>query len=161
MDIQMPEMDGYQATKKIRSDPRFGKFPIIAMTAHATIEERQKCLEAGMNAHVTKPIDPSSLFETLERFVTRRQVEALRSLKPRMESQTSVRAGPVPSPCESMHSFKEAAAGTRREGTPPPMDSPETDVLPIVPGLNTADGLVRVAGNRKFYRKLLRQFSST
>ena len=69
MDLQMPEMDGYQATKKIRSDPRFASFPIIAMTAHATIEERQKCLDAGMNGHVSKPIDPSSLFDTLERFV--------------------------------------------------------------------------------------------
>src|SRR5262245_50184728 len=114
MDIQMPEMDGYQATKKIRSDPRFGKFPIIAMTAHATIEERQKCLEAGMNAHVTKPIDPSALFETLERFVTptlkgaveefdsagrRREVETLRSLKHPMDSQVpSALGGPVPSP---------------------------------------------------------------
>ena len=63
MDLQMPEMDGYQATQKIRSDPRFASFPIIAMTAHATIEERQKCLDAGMNGHVSKPIDPSSLFE--------------------------------------------------------------------------------------------------
>ena len=70
MDLQMPEMDGYQATRKIRSDPRFASFPIIAMTAHATVEERQKCLEAGMNGHVSKPIDPSSLFETLERFVS-------------------------------------------------------------------------------------------
>ena len=43
MDLQMPKMDGYQATRKIRSDPRFASFPIIAMTAHATIEERQKC----------------------------------------------------------------------------------------------------------------------
>ena len=69
MDVQMPEMDGYQATYKIRSEPRFASFPIIAMTAHATIEERQKCLDAGMNGHVSKPIDPSSLFDTLERFV--------------------------------------------------------------------------------------------
>ena len=58
MDLQMPEMDGYQATNKIRSDPRFASFPIIAMTAHATIDERQKCLAAGMNGHVSKPIDP-------------------------------------------------------------------------------------------------------
>ena len=70
MDVQMPEMDGYQATRKIRSDPRFASFPIIAITAHATIEERQKCLEAGMNGHVSKPIDPSALFDTVERFVT-------------------------------------------------------------------------------------------
>ena len=69
MDLQMPEMDGYQATNKIRSDPRFASLPIIAMTAHATIEERQKCLAAGMNGHVSKPIDPSLLFDTLERFV--------------------------------------------------------------------------------------------
>src|SRR5205085_8572968 len=41
MDLQMPEMDGYQATVKIRSDSRFGSFPVIAMTAHATIDERQ------------------------------------------------------------------------------------------------------------------------
>ena len=72
MDLQMPEMDGYQATRKIRSEPRFASFPIIAMTAHATIEERQKCLDAGMNGHVSKPIDPSSLFDTLERFVLQR-----------------------------------------------------------------------------------------
>ncbi len=69
MDLQMPEMDGYQATNKIRSDLRLASLPIIAMTAHATIEERQKCLAAGMNGHVSKPIDPSSLFDTLERFV--------------------------------------------------------------------------------------------
>ena len=68
MDVQMPQMDGYQATKTIRSDPRFAGLPIIAMTAHATIEERQKCLDAGMNGHVSKPIDPEALFETVERF---------------------------------------------------------------------------------------------
>src|SRR4029077_3236305 len=68
MDLQMPEMDGYQATAKLRSDSRLAALPIIAMTAHATIEERQRCLAAGMNAHVAKPIDPALLFETLARF---------------------------------------------------------------------------------------------
>jgi two-component system, sensor histidine kinase and response regulator len=68
MDLQMPEMDGYQATTKIRSDSRFTNLPIIAMTAHATTEERQRCLDAGMNDHVSKPIDPSLLYETLSRF---------------------------------------------------------------------------------------------
>ena len=88
MDLQMPEMDGYQATREIRADSRFASFPIIAMTAHATIEERQKCLDAGMNGHVSKPIDPVSLFDTLERFAAptvkgplcrRRSRSALRS----------------------------------------------------------------------------------
>ena len=73
MDVQMPEMDGYQATKTIRSDPRFAGLPIIAMTAHATIEERQKCLDAGMNGHVSKPIDPAALFETVESSLRRRE----------------------------------------------------------------------------------------
>ena len=68
MDLQMPEMDGYQATAKLRSEPRLAALPIIAMTAHATIEERQRCLAAGMNDHVAKPIDPAALFEAVGRF---------------------------------------------------------------------------------------------
>ena len=68
MDLQMPEMDGYQATAKLRADPRFATLPIIAMTAHATIEERERCIAAGMNDHISKPIDPACLFETIGRF---------------------------------------------------------------------------------------------
>jgi signal transduction histidine kinase/DNA-binding response OmpR family regulator/HPt (histidine-containing phosphotransfer) domain-containing protein len=68
MDLQMPEMDGYQATAKLRSDPRFTSLTIIAMTAHATVEERQRCMEAGMNEHISKPIDPEALFQTVAKF---------------------------------------------------------------------------------------------
>jgi two-component system sensor histidine kinase/response regulator len=68
MDLQMPEMDGFQATAKLRSDPRLATLPIVAMTAHATVEERQRCLAAGMNDHVAKPIDPAALFATVSRF---------------------------------------------------------------------------------------------
>ncbi|HET6267527.1 MAG TPA: response regulator, partial [Acidobacteriota bacterium] len=75
MDLQMPDMDGYQATTKIRSDSRFKELPIIAMTAHATMEERQRCLEMGMNDHVAKPIDPTLLYETLRRFYKPKQDE--------------------------------------------------------------------------------------
>ncbi len=67
MDLQMPEMDGYQATAKIREDARFATLPILAMTAHATNEERQRCLGAGMNDHISKPIDPGVLFDTVAR----------------------------------------------------------------------------------------------
>jgi CheY-like chemotaxis protein len=65
MDLQMPEMDGITATKLLRSDPRRKQIPIIAMTAHALVEERQRCIDAGMNDHVSKPIDPDALFSTL------------------------------------------------------------------------------------------------
>jgi len=70
MDVQMPEMDGNEATRMIRSDARFAPLPIIAMTAHATMEERERCLAAGMNDHVSKPIDPALLFETVGRYHT-------------------------------------------------------------------------------------------
>ncbi|MGV3531543.1 MAG: response regulator [Chthoniobacteraceae bacterium] len=68
MDLQMPELDGYQATAKLRADPRFASLPIIAMTAHATLEERQRCISAGMNDHISKPIEPALLYETVRRY---------------------------------------------------------------------------------------------
>ena len=68
MDLQMPEMDGYQATARIRAVPNLVNIPIIAMTAHAMAEERDRCLAAGMRAHITKPIDPELLYRTLTQF---------------------------------------------------------------------------------------------
>jgi two-component system sensor histidine kinase/response regulator len=68
MDLQMPEMDGFQATARIRADPRLATLPVVAMTAHATTEERDRCLAAGMNDHVPKPIDPDLLIATVARF---------------------------------------------------------------------------------------------
>jgi two-component system sensor histidine kinase/response regulator len=126
MDLQMPEMDGYQATAKLRADPRFSTLPIIAMTAHATIEERQRCLGAGMNDHISKPIDPAMLLGTVGRFY-----------KPLPQPSAT------PSPPDGK---KDGVGGT-------PAD------LPSIEGLDTKDGLARVAGNGKLYLKLLRQFA--
>ena len=74
MDLQMPEMDGFTATRLLRTHPKLQVLPIIAMTAHALVEERQRCLEAGMNDHVSKPIDPDALFATLMRWAKPRQL---------------------------------------------------------------------------------------
>ncbi|WP_193172313.1 response regulator [Nisaea nitritireducens] len=65
MDIQMPVLDGIQATRRIRSDGRFGDLPIIAATAHAMTSEVERCLAAGMNGHVAKPISEEKLYEAL------------------------------------------------------------------------------------------------
>ena len=61
MDIQMPIMDGYQATRLIRKDNRFNALPIIAMTANAMNTDRAESLKAGMNEHIGKPFDPEAL----------------------------------------------------------------------------------------------------
>ncbi|HEY6272225.1 MAG TPA: response regulator [Terriglobales bacterium] len=76
MDLQMPEMDGFTATKLLRAESRFQGLPIIAMTAHALVEERERCLDAGMNDHVSKPIDPDALFATLMRWVKPRHARS-------------------------------------------------------------------------------------
>ncbi len=65
MDIQMPEMDGLAAARKIREDSRFANLPIIAMTAHAMKEDREKSLASGMDDHINKPIDPDELYAKL------------------------------------------------------------------------------------------------
>ena len=66
MDIQMPEMDGYEATKRIRNlDDARADIPIVAMTANVFEEDRQKALESGMNAHVSKPVDMNMLFKVM------------------------------------------------------------------------------------------------
>ncbi|HUD95165.1 hybrid sensor histidine kinase/response regulator [Sphingobium sp.] len=69
MDVQMPEMDGITATRIIRQNWSADRLPIIAMTAHAYEEEKQRCLDAGMNDHVAKPVDPATLMQTLDRWL--------------------------------------------------------------------------------------------
>ncbi len=69
MDIQMPVMDGLTATKMLRAEQRFQSLPIIAMTAHAMSGDRERSLQSGMNDHLTKPINPQALMETLVRWM--------------------------------------------------------------------------------------------
>ena len=137
MDLQMPEMDGYQATTRIRGDSRFAKLPIIAMTAHATVEERNRCLAAGMNDHISKPIHPNILFDTVARYY--RPATADR-LAPPIETEAT------------------ASVATSPPDSHAPAVSAQADAVPVVEGLDTADGLMRVAGNKNLYLKLLRQF---
>jgi len=70
MDCQMPVMDGFEATRRIRSEPRFARLPIIAMTGNVFDQERELCLACGMNDFISKPVEWHHVFLTLERWIT-------------------------------------------------------------------------------------------
>jgi polar amino acid transport system substrate-binding protein len=70
MDCQMPVMDGFTATRKIREQDQYRDLPVLAMTANAMAGDREKCLDAGMNDHITKPINVNEMFGTMARWIT-------------------------------------------------------------------------------------------
>jgi len=130
MDMQMPVLDGLSATKLLRTKPYLAKLPIIAMTAHALVEERQRCLDAGMNDHVSKPIDPDVLFATLTRWAHAHHDEKV-AVPEKAEAPPPVKPAPVASEL----------------------------IVPEIDGVDVVGGLKRVAGNKKLYRSLLTQFA--
>jgi two-component system sensor histidine kinase/response regulator len=152
MDVQMPVMDGYAATIKIREleagsskleagyssasasslVPRASSLPIIAMTAHAMAGDHEKSIAAGMNDHITKPIDPVKLFGTLAKWIG-----------PREGPQRPAEASPAPTGPQA----KEPA--------------PSEPTLPdALPEFDLAEGSQRLMGNRALYRKLLVNFAT-
>ena len=76
MDVQMPVLDGLEATRTIRRDPRWEQLPIVAMTAHAMNGDRERCLQAGMDAYVSKPVQPAHLIATIEKHLSPRTAPA-------------------------------------------------------------------------------------
>ncbi len=131
MDIQMPVMDGHQATLAMRRQPRFAALPILAMTAHAMAEERDRCLAEGMNDHLTKPIDPDALYVAIARWGLGQEAA------PPPE-------GPAPPPLPA-----DLAPSATDTGLPA-----------AVEGLDLAAGLRRVANKPRIYLKLLRMFAT-
>lgn len=136
MDIQMPEMDELEATRQIRKIKAFASIPIIAMTAHALVEERQKAIEAGMNDHVSKPIDPDAMFATINRFYD--------------GGATAGRPG-----TRGRRRITEGNGTSVAETTAP---SPESVIT--IDGFDTQAALKRVSGNVGLYLSLLADFES-
>jgi|GEM_PF-475723 len=132
MDMQMPVMDGITATREIRRRPRFKHLPIIAMTANAMARDRERCLEAGMNDHVAKPIDIGELFQTLGRWVHVPESRRSKVVSPGATSQEG-----------------SGAARSDRD-TPPPL-----------PGIDTRAGLARVGHDSSLYHRILIKFRDT
>ncbi|MBK7002580.1 MAG: response regulator [Rhodoferax sp.] len=134
MDIQMPEMDGLEATRCIRALPEFQNLPIIAMTANAMAGDRQRSLDAGMNDHLTKPIDQVLLQDMLAHWI-----------KPRARQA-------VPAPLVPV---QEVTAPTSDYA---PTDDASSQKLPSIPGLDARLGLQHIGGSVQTYGLLLKQF---
>ena len=90
MDVQMPEMDGLEATRFLREKLGATRLPIIAMTAHAMESERRKCFESGMDDHIAKPIDPAQLVVALNKWLSPRAAIAPAERRPRPPQPTAV-----------------------------------------------------------------------
>jgi len=71
MDLQLPGMTGYEATRRLKADPTTASIPVVALTANAMCGEEARAIAAGCAAHLTKPLDPQVLRETLHRFLLR------------------------------------------------------------------------------------------
>ncbi len=96
MDMQMPVMDGIAATKAIRSNPRFRDLPIIAMTANAMDADREMCRQAGMNDHVSKPIDPDAMFATVMKWIKPRRAQPSEPPAQKVEAASSQNLSDLP-----------------------------------------------------------------
>jgi len=131
MDMQMPEMDGMDATRTIQALPGWSGTPIIAMTANAMTADRKRCLEAGMVDFVAKPIEPEQLFKTLLRWARKD------------ESPASIHT-------ESVEVF----------GLDSNVSSPTGLLLPQIDGLDVAAGLRRAMGREDRYLELLANFAA-
>ncbi|QDL55066.1 response regulator [Rhodoferax aquaticus] len=101
MDVQMPVMDGFEATQRIRQNPAFAKLPIVAMTANAMASDRDACLAAGMDAHVGKPFDLTELISVILDHTKRKEGGAYSAVGAVAPGKQTVEAG-APSEIESL-----------------------------------------------------------
>ena len=125
MDIQMPVMDGYEATRTLRLDSRFRSLPVIAMTANAMLGDQEKCLAAGMNAYISKPINVMEMFTTMAQWVTVKH----------------------PSKDSDSPTFQDL----RQTDSLPEV----TVILPDMTSIDIKSGLARLSGDRSHYKNLL------
>ena len=161
MDMQMPVMDGLTATRAIRQSEQGRTLPILAMTANAFGEDRQRCLDAGMNDHVAKPVDPSNLFAMLIKWLPAGQAAPL-PLPPPL-SQLAPAKLPAKSPAQSparLPPQEQASLALRRDAEEAAQlnDDALIQALSSQPGIDTQAGLRSVLGRQASYLRLLRAF---
>jgi len=163
MDVQMPEIDGLEATRRIRREAELGEhIPIIAMTAHALKGDRERCLKAGMDDYISKPLDPWVLLKILDQWMTTGPEEITQDdAKNNTESQDySVRPDAFPfeesylSPNEGL--FGENIVASDRESVVEPV-KPFVDEVPELP-LDVKAALPRFDNDREFFLEMCQDF---
>lgn len=145
MDMQMPVMDGISATRKIREQPKLAQLPIIAMTANATESDRRRCLNAGMNDYVAKPIEPTDLWKALLKWIDKTPA-------PQKPTQKSSRSG-----CAQIDRPAKAIASENARGGEKTADTDASD-LAALKSLDALDGIRRFGGKVDAYRQQLQRF---
>ena len=169
MDMQMPVMDGVSATRAIRQTIRGRSLPILAMTANAFSEDRQRCLDAGMNDHVAKPVDPSNLYAMMIKWLPAPKVADAADFPPPLcpaENPVEAQGRTGEAAQEAMltpeHAPEPARENDTRQDTAPAPFSPSDDelleALRSLPGIDTQAGLQAVRGRPASYLRLLRSF---
>ncbi|QKJ67163.1 response regulator [Deefgea piscis] len=155
MDMQMPVMDGYEASRHIRADARYDTVPLLAMTAHAMVEERERCLSLGMNDHISKPIDPAVLFERLQHWKTQKQ-----SATPLNEQSSILHLATA----QYIDTARETASPTSLMPSPSTKEQTDNEIsntlsaIAKLPGIDLIGGLSRLMNNKPLYLQLMRQF---
>jgi two-component system sensor histidine kinase/response regulator len=139
MDIQMPVMDGYQATMQIREMPEHRNLPVIAMTANAMERDRQNAALAGMSDHIAKPIDVKKLFSTLLTWITPGQREIPESLQEKISSDANLKT------LEAIEKDSQAI---------------NNQSINDLPGIIFETGLKYMGGDEALYKKFLIKFAN-
>jgi two-component system sensor histidine kinase/response regulator len=134
MDLQMPVLGGHSASKRIRADWRYASVPIVAMTAHATEEERTRCLQSGMQDLIVKPINPENFYQTLVRWF--KQSGSTEGSEPRQLVEPSAQS--------SLSGISDTDA----------VENPG-DIPVDIPGFDLNDTLDRLGGDVALYHRIL------
>jgi PAS domain S-box-containing protein len=146
MDCQMPVMDGYTASRRLREQPRFAALPIIAMTANAMSGDRELALEAGMNDHISKPLNVAAMFATMAQWI---------KVAPHRRAAPAVLAAPVSTGPQA------AGAAAAASGAPlaPAAGASGAAALPAhLPGIDQRAGLATSMGREALYVRMLQRF---
>ena len=159
MDLEMPLLDGHAATQRLREDKAFDAVPVVAMTAHALPDIRERCLAEGMQDYVTKPIEPERLYAVLARWlgIARLAPTQMPSPEPTLAPGAAQRYRAA----SAGATLGEGAGEGVREGARESAPQDAREDVPALDGLDTRRGLYHVAGNAALYLQLLDSFRQT